>query len=150
MGCSSSKTATAGTVEHVKTLATEDTAGAKSKTLLSPEIEVKSVKAVVATPAAKASVDVTKLLNEKFDQLDTNGDGFVSKEELAAALDHLLECSHIESRKSMRTLLAESRLNPYISTFEQMDTNHDGKISREEFQASMHPSQASKTIEQQL
>jgi len=141
MGCSSSKTTTQP--------ATQDT---KSKTLMAPETQVKAATAKAATvnPVAEVSVDVAKLLNDVFDQLDVNGDGFISRSELSASLNHVLECSHLESRKSFRTLFAESRLNPYLSTFEQLDTNHDGKISREEFQASMHPSKAVKNIEQML
>ncbi|MBO0720582.1 MAG: EF-hand domain-containing protein, partial [Blastocatellia bacterium] len=43
---------------------------------------------------------------EEFDKIDKNGDGFITKEELA-----------------------ESRRN----RFEEMDTNNDGKISRDEW-----------------
>merc|ERR1712032_557433 len=64
--------------------------------------------------------------------------------------DQVLECSHEGSRKSFRTLLAESGLNPYLNIFDQLDTNHDGKITREEFQENMHPSRAAKAVEQML
>jgi len=64
-------------------------------------------------------------------------------------LDHLLECSHVDSQKGFRTLV-ESGLNPYLSTFDQLGTNNDGKISKEEFLANMHPSKAAQTVEQQL
>jgi Ca2+-binding EF-hand superfamily protein len=109
-----------------------------------------NVTAVAAKPVTEVSVDVAELLNNVFDQLDVNGDGFINRSELSASLNRVLECSHLKSRKSFRTLLAESHLNPYLSTFEQLDTNHDGKISREEFHANMHPSKAAKNIEQML
>merc|ERR1712032_401436 len=33
---------------------------------------------------------------------------------------------------------------------DQLDTNHDGKITREEFHENMHPSKAARTVEQML
>ena len=62
----------------------------------------------------------------------------------------MLECSHLEFKKSFRTLLAESGLNPYLNIFDNSDTNHDGKITREEFQKNMHPSKAARTVERTL
>jgi len=118
------------------------------KTLIVSEPEAKPAAAGKSEPMAQ--VDVTQLLNEVFDQLDVNGDGFISKDELSSSLDHVLECSHVETRKVFRTLLAESGMNPYIGDFEQLDTNQDGKISRQEFQSNMHPSKAATTVEQLL
>lgn len=113
-----------------------------------------AIKATAAQPQSDAKVsvkvDVAELLIDIFDQLDKNGDGFISRDELSVSLDHVLECSHVESQKGFRTLLAESRLNPYLNTFEQLDTNNDGKISKDEFLANMHPSKAAQTVEQKL
>lgn len=53
---------------------------------------------------------------ELFKMADANGDGKVSKEELAAALD--------KQRKAGREKM-----------FEAMDANHDGNVSKEEFMA---------------
>jgi Ca2+-binding EF-hand superfamily protein len=156
MGCSGSKNATEDAKS--KTLMTkpvqkDQTDGnqvAEPETEMAVQPEAEGPKASPLQLDDSAKEDLVKLLNNAFDRMDVNGDGFVSREELAASLDLVLQCSHVKSRKSIRTLLAESGLNPYLNTFDQLDTNHDGKISRDEFQANMHPSKAAKNVEQIL
>jgi len=60
--------------------------------------------------------------DELFDELDENGDGEVSEDELTRAITRMLQTSN-------RPLAASSVDSP----FELLDTNQDGRISRAEF-----------------
>lgn len=127
-------------------------AAAADKTLIAPSDKATTVEANSSVPAkAKATrPNVVAMLDEVFDKCDANGDGTVSREELAAALDNLLKCSDLESQKSLRELVSESGLNPYFNVFDQVDSNHDGRISKQEFQEHMHPAKAGKVLGQLL
>lgn len=81
--------------------------------------------------------DSTGFLKNVFDKLDANGDGRISREELKDAFDSLLDCSDLKSKKSLRTLLAEAGINKDFYVFEQLDTDHDGKITWEEFESNL-------------
>lgn len=122
-------------------------AAVPDKTLIAPTAAAKP--AEPAKPQGKRP-NVVAMLNDVFDRIDANGDGNISRQELAAAFDHLLQCSEIESQKSVRTLVMESGLNPYFNVFDQVDSNHDGKISRQEFQEHLHPAKAQKVVGQLL
>jgi Ca2+-binding EF-hand superfamily protein len=122
-------------------------AAASDKTLISPTDVAKPDAA--AKPKAPR-LNVVEMLNNVFFKCDVNGDGSISREELAKAFDDLLQCSHKESGKSMKTLVMESGLNPYFNVFDQVDSDHDGKISLAEFQEHMHPAKAGKVIGQLL
>lgn len=60
---------------------------------------------------------------ERFAALDTSGDGFVTKEELKAA-----------SKKARERF---SQIKPGKRLWEKVDTNKDGKVSREEYTAAV-------------
>ena len=66
-------------------------------------------------------------VRDMFARLDTNRDGFVTREEAQAAHKKMAG----EMRDKMRKRFAERR----GETFDRLDTNHDGSISRQEFMA---------------
>jgi Ca2+-binding EF-hand superfamily protein len=105
---------------------------------------------LVKLAVAKTGGSITDLLDNVFNHLDKNGDGFVSKDELSTRLHEVLDYSELDSEKSIRTLIAESGWNPYFHLFDKLDTNQDGKISREEFQANLHPAKAAVHAEEHL
>lgn len=115
-------------------------------------------KGVPSERKEKIPLNMVQLLNQEFDRIDVNKDGFLSKEELAAAVEEALDDSgkrrwldiEKQEQKTFRQLVAESGLNPYLSSFEQFDTDKDGKVSREEFFSQMHPVKAQKNIEDLL
>jgi Ca2+-binding EF-hand superfamily protein len=85
----------------------------------------------------KAAVYAEEHLKAVFQGLDVNGDGFVSREELTSSFGQLMNCSCIVSEKNMRTLLVDAGLDPDFNVFEQLDANHDGKITWEEFSSKL-------------
>lgn len=68
-------------------------------------------------------------LREVFRALDANADAAVSKEELSAAL---------EKDERLGTLIKDADLNPEFFVLEQLDTNEDGKVTWEEFEANLY------------
>lgn len=68
-------------------------------------------------------------LREVFKGLDANADAAVSKEELSAAL---------KEDERLVTLMKDADLNPEFFVLEQLDTNEDGKVTWEEFEANLY------------
>lgn len=62
-------------------------------------------------------------VQEHFAQVDTNKDGFVTKEEADAA------------REAIHAKMADHREEAAGAIFDRIDTNKDGQISRQEFEA---------------
>jgi Ca2+-binding EF-hand superfamily protein len=84
-----------------------------------------------------------RLGTDKFDAVDSNHDGSISREEAAAAPRLSEKFSEIDADKDGR--IGQSELKAYAKThrgkkadkqggkqFQEMDSNHDGVISREE------------------
>jgi Ca2+-binding EF-hand superfamily protein len=139
MGCGGSKSTAAKPAAQP---------AAADKTLIAPAPE-EAKPDTPAKPQAKKP-NVIEMLSEVFHTCDGNADGTISREELAKAFDDLLQCSHRESGKTIKTLVMESGLNPYFNVFDQVDSNHDGKISLAEFREHLHPAKAGKVIGQLL
>ena len=85
--------------------------------------------APAAAPAAQHATppltraDVVAKLRAEFNGLDTNHDGYVSAQELAAGI-----------AAQRAKLIAEIRQRR-SAAFDAMDTNHDGQLTRDEFLA---------------
>mmetsp|Transcript_20742 Transcript_20742/g.60099 ORF Transcript_20742/g.60099 Transcript_20742/m.60099 type:complete len:87 (-) Transcript_20742:85-345(-) len=67
-------------------------------------------------------------LKSLFDKIDSDADGKVSRKELAAVLN---------TDKSFADALEKAGINSNFYVFEQLDENGDGRISWDEFKASL-------------
>jgi Ca2+-binding EF-hand superfamily protein len=82
--------------------------------------------------------NIELFLKRTFDRLDANGDGIISKEELTDAFTRVLDiASPLAGNKTFRMLLKDAGINPDSLNFEKLDTNQDGIITREEFEAKL-------------
>merc|ERR1711972_965347 len=97
------------------------------------EFESNLKKAAVEEIAVEEKV--LKRLRELFDSLDANDDGAVNKEELAAGLKKDKDKHGLMKDDSLGKLIEQAGLNPYWDTLEGLDTNKDGFISWDEFEA---------------
>jgi len=92
-----------------------------------------SGRVVAADPAVEEKV--LKRLRELFDNLDANEDGAVNKEELATGLRQDKDEHGLMKDDSLGKLIEQAGLNPYWDALEDLDTNKDGVIAWEEFEA---------------
>merc|ERR1712113_186134 len=74
-------------------------------------------------------------LKQLFDNLDANEDGAVNKEELATGLKKDKDEHGLMRDESLGKMIEQAGLNPYWDVLESLDTNKDGFISWEEFEA---------------
>jgi hypothetical protein len=74
--------------------------------------------------------EVVTHIRDMFAKLDTNKDGFVTREEADAAHTRMAG----EMREKMAKRMAERSANG-AAAFDRLDTNKDGSISRQEFDA---------------
>merc|ERR1712113_1141164 len=89
----------------------------------------------VAAAELPVEEKVFKRLRELFDNLDADDDGAVNKEELAAGLKKDKDEHGLMKDMSLGKLIEQAGLNPYWDVLESLDTNKDGKIAWEEFEA---------------
>jgi len=89
----------------------------------------------VAAAELPVEEKVFKRLRELFDNLDANDDGAVNKEELAAGLKKDKDEHGLMKDDSLGKLIEQAGLNPYCDVLESLDTNKDGFIAWEEFEA---------------
>merc|ERR1711920_43648 len=89
----------------------------------------------VAAADAPVEEKVLKRLRELFDNLDANDDGAVNKCELAAGLKKDKDEHGLMKGDSLGKLIEQAGLNPYWDVLENLDTNKDGFIAWEEFEA---------------
>lgn len=82
--------------------------------------------------------EFVKNLDNRFNQMDTNHDGKVTRDELAAELQRELAQANAKIRQQLE------------AKFRQLDTNHDGQLSLSEFLAIQPAVHASETPDQML
>ena len=87
-------------------------------------------------PIAKA--DFIKTVDTRFNAMDTNHDGVVTKAELAAELQRELDQARQLTTQKLR------------QQFQQLDTNHDGQLSFAEFSAVIGNIRSAQTPDQKL
>merc|ERR1719188_1223758 len=89
----------------------------------------------VAAAEVPVEEKVLKQLKELFDNLDANEDGAVNKQELATGLKKDKDEHGLMKDESLGKLVEQAGLNPYWDVLENLDTNKDGFIAWEEFEA---------------
>jgi len=89
----------------------------------------------VAAAELPVEEKVFKRLRELFDNLDANDDGAVNKEELATGLKKDKDEHGLMKDDSLGKLIERAGLNPYWDALENLDTNKDGFIAWDEFEA---------------
>ncbi len=89
-------------------------------------------------PKPVARADFVKSVDSRFNAIDTNHDGFISKEEMAA-----------EEQRALQQL-TQVRNQKMQAEFKQLDTNHDGQLSLQEFMAAAPQIKVNETPEQAL
>lgn len=97
--------------------------------------------AVAAPPPIVPPKPVTRAefisrIDAQFAAIDTNHDGKIDRNEMAAA-----QAKQLEQLNALR-------LQRLQATFKQLDTNHDGQLSFQEFSAIMSPPRMNETPEQ--
>jgi len=109
---------------------------ANLKRAATEEVHATGQVAAVELPADEKAL---KQLKKLFELLDANADAAVSKEELAAGLS---------KDESVGKLVEEAGFNPHFCVLEQLDTNHDGRIAWEEFEAHLRSAAKEEVKEQ--
>ena len=89
-------------------------------------------------PKPVARADFQKSVDNRFNAIDTNHDGFISKQEMAA-----------EEQRALQQL-TQARNQKMQAEFKQLDTNHDGQLSVQEFMAAAPQIKINETPEQAL
>lgn len=110
-----------------------------------------AVVAVISTPAtaqtaakpAEAPPSMTKAelvgaISARFTAIDTNKDGFLGKDEIAAVQAKVVSQAQAARQERM------------AAEFKKLDANNDGSLSLDEFKAAAPPVRASETPDQML
>ncbi|MFD9366403.1 EF-hand domain-containing protein [Streptomyces sp. NPDC060020] len=69
-----------------------------------------------------------------FDRLDTNGDGILAADDYRASADHVLRSYGMGPSSPKGRALIEANLALWQQQAELVDRDHDGRITREEYQ----------------
>jgi hypothetical protein len=94
--------------------------------------------AQASAPKAVSRADFTKTIDNRFNAVDTNHDGSLSKAEIAA-----------EQQRELQQ--ASARINAQLETkFKQLDTNKDGQLTLREFLVAAPPVRTAETPDQTL
>lgn len=82
--------------------------------------------------------DFVKSVDGRFNAIDTNHDGFISKQEVIA-----------EEQRAL-VQINQARTQKMQAEFKQLDTNHDGQLSQQEFMAAAPQIRVKETPDQAL
>lgn len=92
-------------------------------------------------PKPISQTDYVKTVDGHFNQMDTNHDGKLTKEELAAELQREMQQASARIAQALQ------------AKFRQLDINHDGQLSEKEFlaaQPGLHPNETPDQMLQRL
>jgi Ca2+-binding EF-hand superfamily protein len=87
------------------------------------------------TAAGSASQSAGGSTDALFSKIDTNGDGSISKDELAKAQATMPHHHHHHHAKSSDATSQANVTSPFDQLFSKIDTNGDGSISKDELSA---------------
>jgi len=86
--------------------------------------------------------EVTTHVRDMFARLDTNKDGYITRQELDAMHDKMMSMrGDIQKRLADRGVFMDRG-----AAFDRLDTNHDGSISRQEFTAAQPQARTERVI----
>lgn len=86
--------------------------------------------------------EVTTHVRDMFARLDTNKDGYITRQELDAMHDKMMSMrGDIQNRLADRGVFMDRG-----AAFDRLDTNHDGSISRQEFTAAQPQARTERVI----
>jgi Ca2+-binding EF-hand superfamily protein len=98
-----------------------------------PSSPTQQVRVKVMSDKVMTRAEVDQHIRKIFAMLDTNHDGFVTREETASAAQGMMAMhGDMAKRLADRGMLMGDR----SAIFDRLDANHDGSISRQEFMAS--------------
>lgn len=106
-------------------------AGAVATLALGPAVSAQTAKPITRS-------EFLKIVDAKFDAADTNHDGVLTKQEIAAQQERDLQ----QARAGI--------IQQLTAKFHQLDTNHDGQLSLQEFLAAAPSLHATETPDQIL
>jgi hypothetical protein len=75
--------------------------------------------------------DVQAHVQRMFAELDTNRDGFITREEVSAARDKMM--THMQARTAKGWDMEHGPTPDRAAMFDKLDANHDGVITRQEY-----------------
>jgi hypothetical protein len=94
------------------------------------------IRVMLARDRVMTRDEVAKHVAELFARLDTNHDGFITKEEVEAIHQKMMGAMGMARDMASRMPEHEMPMPDRGAMFDRLDTNHDGNISRQEFMAS--------------
>ena len=106
-----------------------------------PQIRVETRVHRMPMMMPETRAEVVAHVREMFAKLDTNHDGFITRDEAIAA--HKMMAGEMSEKMEHRFAEAHVPPTPHIdrnAMFDRLDTNHDGMISRQEFDRHGHVS----------
>ena len=114
-----------------------------TRLLLAPAVAMLALgsSAIAQAPAQPKPVpraDFVKTLDSRFNAIDANHDGRISKEEMAAEQQRQLQQAKTKIAQQLQ------------AKFKQLDTNKDGQLSVQEFMAAAPPIRTNESAEQMI
>jgi Ca2+-binding EF-hand superfamily protein len=114
-----------------------------TRLLLAPAVAVlalgsSAIAQAPAQPKPVARADYVKTLDSRFNGIDANHDGKITKEELTAQQQRELQQAKAKIAQQLQ------------AKFKQLDTNKDGQLSLQEFMAAAPPLRTAESPEQMI
>ena len=93
------------------------------------------VRMIMNTDHVMTRAEVAGHVREMFARLDTNHDGFITKDEMNAIHERMMGAMHMGEAMNTRSEEHRMPMPDRTAMFDRLDANHDGMISRQEFMA---------------